>query len=95
LKQQAVTEFLVAESERPASVHKRLLKAYGEVTVGVNTIGRLVRWIKGAEAGRGEIRGKPPATPDSFSWVNRYVAIISEQKMHFALPYPSAKAVSW
>jgi len=31
LKEQAVIELLVAESERPASVHKRLLKAYSEV----------------------------------------------------------------
>jgi hypothetical protein len=28
LKEQAMIEFLVAESQRPASVHKRLLKAY-------------------------------------------------------------------
>jgi len=31
LKEQAVIELLVAESDRPASVHKRLLKAYSEV----------------------------------------------------------------
>jgi len=31
MKEQAVIELFVAESERVASVHKRLLKAYSEV----------------------------------------------------------------
>jgi len=66
-----VIAFLAAESERPASFHKHLLKAYIEVTVGVNTVGWLIRWIKEAEAGRGEIHGKPPAVSDSICWVDK------------------------
>ena len=71
LKQQAVIEFLVAENERPASVHKHLLRAYSEVKVGMNAVGRLMRWIKEAEGGRGEIHGKSPASPDSICWVDK------------------------
>jgi len=60
-----VIEFLLAESERPAYVHGHLLKAHSEVTVGLNTVGRSIRWIKEAVTGRGEIHGQPCAVPDS------------------------------
>jgi hypothetical protein len=44
---QSVIALLVGKSERPAFINKRFLKAYGEVTVGMNTVGLLIRWIKG------------------------------------------------
>jgi hypothetical protein len=74
----SVIEFLVAESERPAYVHKRLFKAHSEVTVGLNTVRLLIRWSKEAETGRGEIHvaNHVQCLMASAGLINRYLAIV-------------------
>ena len=41
--------------------------------MGVNTVGQLIRWVKEAEAGRGEIHGKTLTVPDSILWVDKQI----------------------
>ena len=45
MKQMCVIEFLHAEKIAPSDIHQRLLNVYGDQTVDVSTVGRLVARI--------------------------------------------------
>jgi hypothetical protein len=55
-KQRCVTEFLHAEKIAPVDIHRRLLDAYGDQTVGVSTV-RL--WVVRYSSGDTDVRDRP------------------------------------
>jgi len=57
----------------PEAAVASYMDGHSEVTVDVDTVGQSVRWTKEAEAGRGEIHGKPPEVPDSICWVDEQI----------------------
>jgi len=49
LKRRLVIEVLVAEGERPTSIHEHLRRVSGEATVDVSAVWWWLQWIKEAE----------------------------------------------
>jgi len=58
-KQRAVIEFLVAEKESVANIHKRLCAVYGSFAVVRSTVGRWVQRVKGSGRGETELHDRP------------------------------------
>jgi hypothetical protein len=58
LKQQAVTEFLVTECEKPICIHKDMLKVHGEGTVDASTVWQWAGWINECQTQGAELHTK-------------------------------------